>query len=188
MISGVVAALDANVLVPIVACDFLLTAFDLGIFEPVVSAEVLIEVERTLIEGFPHLDPAAIEHRVESMRIALEDQTIDTSSVEGVPDTINAKDRHVVAAALEGEASVIVTNDSALRSEIGASDLEIEARDVDAFVQQLWQDAATEVEAVVAELIAKRRRHPVTQAEMVEQLRLRFPSMVQDLGQGGLRS
>ncbi len=52
MISGVVAALDADVLVPIVACDFLLTAFDLAIFEPVVSAEVLEEVERTLIGDF----------------------------------------------------------------------------------------------------------------------------------------
>ena len=75
MIPGVVAALDADVLVPIVASDFLLTAFDLGIFEPVVSIEVLAEVERTLIEDFPHLDPVAIRHRVESMRVVLEDQT-----------------------------------------------------------------------------------------------------------------
>ena len=130
MIPGVVAALDADVLVPIVASDFLLTAFDLGIFEPVVSIEVLAEVERTLIEDFPHLDPVAIRHRVESMRVVLEDQTIDTSSVKGVPDAINAKDRHVVAAALEGEASVIVTNDSALRSEIDASDLELDSADL----------------------------------------------------------
>jgi hypothetical protein len=43
----IVAVLDADVLVPIVACDFLLTAFDLGLFEPVVSAEVLAEVERS---------------------------------------------------------------------------------------------------------------------------------------------
>ncbi len=31
-----VAALDADVLVPILCCDFLLTAFDLGLYEPVV--------------------------------------------------------------------------------------------------------------------------------------------------------
>lgn len=48
-----VAVLDANVLVPIVACDFLLTAFDLHIFEPIVSATVLHEVERTLIASRP---------------------------------------------------------------------------------------------------------------------------------------
>ncbi len=58
-----VAALDANVLVPIVACDFLLTAFDHGLFEPVVSAAVLDEVERTLLEDFPHIDPDGLRRR-----------------------------------------------------------------------------------------------------------------------------
>ena len=54
------AALDADVLVPILSCDFLLTAFDLGLYEPVVSTEAIAEVERNLIEGFPHLDPASL--------------------------------------------------------------------------------------------------------------------------------
>lgn len=44
-----VAALDADVLVPILPCDFLLTAFDVGLYEPVVSTEALVEVERNLI-------------------------------------------------------------------------------------------------------------------------------------------
>ena len=37
------AALDARVLVPILGCDFLLRAFDSGIYEPVVAAGVLNE-------------------------------------------------------------------------------------------------------------------------------------------------
>ena len=89
-----VVVLDANVLVPIVACDFLLTAFDLQLFEPIVSATVLQEVERTLIEEFPHLDPSGLLRRVEHMRGALADQTVDTEVIDGVPDTINTKDRH----------------------------------------------------------------------------------------------
>ncbi len=64
-----VAALDADVLVPIVACDFLLTAFDHGLFEPVVSAMVLDEVERTL--DFTHIDPDGLRRRVAYMRVAL---------------------------------------------------------------------------------------------------------------------
>ena len=149
MSPGGIVALDANVLVPIVACDFLLTAFDLGVFEPVVSTEVIVEVERALVEDHPHLDPLAIERRVGSMRMVLEDQIIDTASVEGGPDGINAKDRHVVAAALEGEASMIVTNDSALRREIDASDLGIEVSDLDALGGQLWRDTPDGVEAVI---------------------------------------
>ena len=52
-----VAALDADVLVPIVVCDFLLTAFDHGLYEPVVSSAVLEDVERALIEDFPDSTP-----------------------------------------------------------------------------------------------------------------------------------
>jgi hypothetical protein len=37
---------------PILSCDFLLTAFDLGLYEPVVSNEALVEIERNLIEDF----------------------------------------------------------------------------------------------------------------------------------------
>jgi len=63
-----VAAIDANLLVPIVACDFLLTAFDYGVFEPIVSTTVLDEVERTLIDDFPHVDPNGLRRRVAHMR------------------------------------------------------------------------------------------------------------------------
>jgi hypothetical protein len=66
--AGIVAALDANVLVPILACDFLLTAFDLGAYEPVVSEDVLGEVERNLREDFPKLDRADVAYRVASRR------------------------------------------------------------------------------------------------------------------------
>lgn len=118
----VVTALDADVLVPIVACDFILTAFDHGLIEPVVSVVALAEVERGLIEDLPHLGPDVIAHRVGSMRTVLEDPIFDTSSAGGVPDAINVKD-HVVQAALAAEADLIVTNDAPLRSEVAASGL-----------------------------------------------------------------
>ncbi len=172
-----VVVLDANVLVPIVSCDFLLTAFDLQLFEPIVSSTVLDEVERTLIEEFPRLDPGVLLRRVEQVRDALADQTVDTEVVDGVPDTINAKDRHVVAAALAAEAIVVVTNDDALRSEIAASGLDLEPLNGDAFVMRLWEASSAEVGEVVDALIAKRRRRPVTPTEMAEQLRLHFPTM-----------
>lgn len=101
-----VVALDADVLVPIVACDFLLAAFDLGLYEPVVSMAVLGEVERALLEDHPHLNPEAVRYRVAAMRDALEDQLIDAAGVR-VPAAINPKDRHVVGAALLGEATVL---------------------------------------------------------------------------------
>lgn len=120
-----VAALDADVLVPILSCDFLLTAFDLGLFEPVVSTEVLVEVERNLVENFPHLDPGSLRRRVDQMRHALEDHLVDPGSLHGIPDAINPKDRHVVAAALAGEASIVVTNDKRLRAETEEAEIDL---------------------------------------------------------------
>lgn len=57
---GPTAVLDTDVLVPVAACDFLLTAFDHGLYEPIVSTAALAEIERTLIEDFPHLNPDGI--------------------------------------------------------------------------------------------------------------------------------
>lgn len=172
-----VVVLDANVLVPILACDFLLTAFDLQLFEPIVSAAVLQEVEHTLIEEFPHLDPGGLLRRVAHMRAALADQTIDTGVADGVPDTINTKDRHVIAAALAAEATVVVTNDNALRSEIAASGLGLEPLDSDTFAMRLWEASPADVREVVDALVAKRRRRPVSPEEMAEQLRVHLPTM-----------
>ncbi len=172
-----VVVLDANVLVPIVACDFLLTTFDLQLFEPIISSTVLDEVERNLIEDFPHLDPAGLVRRVAHLRASLADQTIETGVLDGVPDTINTKDRHVIAAALAAEATVVVTNDNALRSEIAASGLGLEPLDADTFAMRLWEASPADVREVVDALVAKRRRRPVLPEEMAEQLRVHFPTM-----------
>jgi len=172
-----VVVLDANILVPIIACDFLLTAFDRHLIEPIVSEFVLDEVERTLIEDFPRLDPTALRRRVGHMRIALTDQTIDTAAREMVPATINSKDRHVVAAALMAEATVVVTNDVTLRAEIAAGGLDhLEPVDADAFALRLWRGSPAEVSGVIDAMVAKRRKL-LSAAAMVEQLRQHFPSM-----------
>lgn len=174
----VVAVLDANLLVPIVACDFLLTGFDHHLIEPIVSSTSLDEIERTLIEDFAHLDPDGLRRRVAEMRTVLEDQTVDTSSVPNLPATINTKDRHVVAAALAAEAAVVVTNDTDLRSEIAGSRLDLESLDGDTFVLRLWDASPGDVSAVIDAMISKRHRRPLSDAQMAAQLRIHFPSMV----------
>ena len=160
-----VASLDANVLVPIVPCDFLLTAFDLGLYEPIVSTTALEEIERALAEDFPQLDIAAIRRRLAAMRTVLADQTLDGDTSDA-PDTVNEKDRHVVSAARRAGAQLIVTNDRRLRDEIAAADVDLCAVDLDAFAWRLWESSPAGVVRVVDELVRKRRRRPVTRAEM----------------------
>lgn len=50
--SNLVAVLDADLLVPILSCDLLLSAFDLDLYRPVVTATILAETERNPIEDF----------------------------------------------------------------------------------------------------------------------------------------
>ncbi|MEZ5350943.1 MAG: PIN domain-containing protein [Microthrixaceae bacterium] len=171
------AALDADVLVPILSCDFLLTAFDLGLYEPVVSTEVLAEVERNLIEDFPHLDPASLRRRVRQMRDALDDQVVSTGSLDSVPEAINPKDRHVIAAALVGEASTVVTNDKRLRAEIEDADIGLAAMSTDDFATHLWTLMPDDVTEVINTLVAKRTKRPVTADELMEAMRRPFPTM-----------
>ena len=59
-----IAVLDADVLVPILSCDLLLSSFDHGLYQPVVTHRILDEVTRSLAVDFPALDRPAIASRV----------------------------------------------------------------------------------------------------------------------------
>ena len=76
------------------------------------------------------------------MRAALDDQTVDTQVVEGLPDMINAKDGHVIAAALVAQATIVVTNDNALRSEIAGSGLDLESGRVRSAKPSSWRTSS----------------------------------------------
>ncbi len=100
--------LDACVLVPHPLFDTLLRLADAGLFRPLWSDQILIEVERTLTlkRG---LTPHKARRRIDQMRRAFPE-----ALVEGYDDLIPAmtndpKDRHVVAAAVFSGANLIVT-------------------------------------------------------------------------------
>ena len=100
--------LDACVLVPHPLFDTLLRLADVGLFRPLWSDQILVEVERTLT-GKRGLSAQKARHRVRQMARAFPD-----AMVEGYEDLIPAmtndpKDRHVLAAAVRSGASLIVT-------------------------------------------------------------------------------
>lgn len=175
-----VVALDAEVLVPILSCDFLLTAFGLGLYEPVVSTTVLDEVERALLEDHPHLDPTAVADRVAAMRDVLADHVIDTDGTD-VPIGINAKDRHVVSAALLGEATILTTNDTALRNEVRTAVPALTPFSIDEFGSRLYRESPGDLSAVIDSLVAKRTRPPISRDELLSALGYVVPSVAERL-------
>lgn len=141
------------------------------------STEAIAEAERNLIEDFPHLDPAGLRRRVGQMRDALDDQLVDPGSVDDVPAAINPKDRHVVAAALAGEASIVVTNDKRLRAETETAEAGLLAMSADDFATHLWILMPDDVDEVISALVAKRTKRPVTGEALIEAMRATFPTM-----------
>ncbi|MGQ0432947.1 MAG: hypothetical protein ACT452_11155 [Microthrixaceae bacterium] len=180
--STLVAVLDADVLVPILSCDLLLSAFDADLYRPVVTATILDEVERNLIAAFTHLDPVALRSRVAQVAAALSLHTYGAGDVTGVAvATVNRKDRHVAAAALAHGADLVVSNDRRLRREINALDQPLQAVTGDEFAQQLLADQPDGIDAVIDALVAKRRRRPVTRNELLDQLARSFPAFAVEM-------
>ena len=177
-----VAVLDADVLIPILTCDLLLTAFDYDLYRPIITVTILDEVERNLVDAFTHLDPAVLRDRVAQVAAALSLHTHDEGDVNAVTvATVNRKDRHVAATALQHDADLIVSNDRRLRREINALDQPLQAVTADEFAQQLLADQPDGIDAAIDALVAKRTRRPITRIELVDQLSATFPGFAAEL-------
>lgn len=176
--AGPLAVLDADVLVPILSCDLLLTAFDHDLYQPLVTPKILDEVERNLLRAFPHLNPDPLRRRVEQMRRTLALHTRPDTDGGDAVEGINHKDRHVAAAALASDAGIVVTNDRRLRREIDALGRRLRAASADDFTVGLLALDRDGIEHVVDALISKRIRRPVSRHELLDQLAGTLPSFV----------
>lgn len=180
--STLVAVLDADVLVPILSCDLLLSAFDQDLYRPVITVTILDEVERNLVDAFTHLDPLALRSRVAQVAAALSLHTHDEGDITAAAvATVNRKDRHVATTALKHGAELVVSNDRRLRREINALDQPLQAVTADEFAQQLLADQPDGIDTVIDALVAKRTRRPITRIELADQLTASFPGFAAEL-------
>lgn len=105
------AILDACVLVPMPLCDTLLRlAEEPAAFRPLWSNEILQEVAGAMVKKLGKTTKQA-QHRIEQMQEAFPEALVSVppgllKAIDCMPD---AKDRHVLAAAIKGGAHAIVT-------------------------------------------------------------------------------
>lgn len=104
----IVAVLDTCVLAPTPLCDTLLRlAEEPAFYTPKWSVDILRELRSTLQRmGYT---PAQAERRIAAMTGAFEDAPVDAYEPLIDAMTNHTKDRHVLAAAVRGEAQVIIT-------------------------------------------------------------------------------
>lgn len=151
--------LDACVLVPIRLATTLLWLAEAEFFQPVWSDEILDEVERNLPKvGVPEDRAAA---RVGMMRDAFGAEAL----IDGFDDLIDTmpcdpKDRHVLAAAVRGEASRIVTFNLRDFPEASASRLGVEVVHPEEFLATLLVEDADVVLATLSREAEALRRPP----------------------------
>jgi rRNA-processing protein FCF1 len=182
-VAGPVAVLDADVLVPILSCDLLLSAFDADLYQPVVTAMILGEVERTLRTDFGHLDPEALGRRARQVRTVLAFHTRSDPVVTDAVVGVNAKDRHVAALAIAAQVDVVVSNDGRLRRQLDQLAPPVPAANADRFALRLLHQDRNAMHETLAAMVAKRRRPPVTRNELIGQLAGAFPHFTAALRQ-----
>jgi len=105
------AVLDACVLVPMALCDFLLRlAEEPALYRPLWSVDILNELSRTLQEKMKKT-PEQAEWRLSQMQSAFPEAMVSfpTDLIKGMDCVPDPQDRHVLAAAVMGRASAIIT-------------------------------------------------------------------------------
>jgi len=160
------ALYDANVLYPAPLRDFLINLALTGIYRARWSAGIHDEWKRNLLLNRPDLTPEHVDRTSSLMDAAVPDALVTDygSLVEGL-DLPDEDDRHVLAAAIKCNASVIVTFNvkDFPKSVLGVFD--IEPSHPDDFIADLWDlDKAAVLEAAQRQRISlKNPPHSVQQ-------------------------
>lgn len=91
---------------------------------------------------------------------------------------VDPGDRHVVAAAVQAGASIIVTSNIRHFPDSDLRPLKIEAQSIDTFLMMLYRDAPTTVEEIINAQASALQRPPLTVTEVLDTLALHAPNFV----------
>lgn len=173
-----VALLDADVLHPHISVDLLLRLAERRLYRPAWSEEILTEVRDSLVRR--GIDAAKVDRRLDAMRDAFPEAMRPGVGrfLSAVPTTVDAGDRHVVAAALAARAEAIVTRNVSDFAPADLFELGIEVQSLDAFLVNQWTLDPQVVLDALREMEEDRTRPPRTEAEILDALAALAPSFV----------
>lgn len=103
------AVLDANVLYPFSLRDTLLRLAELELYTPLWSDRILEEMSRSLVEH--RITEGQAGRIVQAMRVTFEEAEVGAAEIARLEPamTDDAKDRHVLAAAVAADSELVVT-------------------------------------------------------------------------------
>ena len=163
--------LDACVMLPQNLNNVLLTLAEHGLFMPIWTDALLGEVEKNLV-GKLGANSEQARHRIEQMRVAFPFAEDEASGYERLVDamTNDAKDRHVVAAAVRSGAALIVTANLKDFPPEALDSFGVESVHPDEFLlDQLGLDRGRVLDALEL-LVSRNRRTPKSLPELLDAL------------------
>jgi len=163
------AVLDACVLYPAALRDTL--------YRPLWSADILAELERSLVQS-GRIEVAPARRLVAAIRRAFEDAEVD--GYEHLIDSIaiSTSDCHVAAAAIVGGARVIVTLNVRDFPSLGLAPYQIEVQSPDLFLQRLLALDPDTMIRVIEEQAADLVNPPLTVNDVLDELAIFAPEFV----------
>ena len=174
---SLLALLDSCVLVPAGLSDTLFYANLAHLYRMRFSPEILEEARRTLVNKLNISEEGA--QRIISKITENFDESIVTgyeSRIDKMP--INAKDRHVLAAAVICKAQIVVTQNLKHFPQRLLDPFEIEALSPDRFLLQLFHSDPESIAVVLKTQAMRLYKPPKTELEVLENLRLFAPNFV----------
>lgn len=172
--SGRAVVLDACALVPIRLTQTLLWLAEAGVFELLWSERILDEVRRNLPKL--GLTPERAAHRVSRMRDAFGEAALVGDFDHLIADmTCDAKDRHVLAAAVRAEAGLVVTFNLKDFPPASTTDLGIDVVHPDNFLISLLLEDPVEVLEALRRGCAELKNPPQTASQFLGSLTATVP-------------
>ncbi|MCI1211850.1 PIN domain-containing protein [Bifidobacterium tibiigranuli] len=160
------AVLDANIFFHIWILDALLTVADDGLFEPLWSDEIMAEIRRNLPKAWKHATTAEIDAFLGTVNEAYPYAQVPDwrNHLDGLalPDP---DDRHVLAAARAGGATIIVTINLADFPPKTLEKYGIRAEHPDTFLSRIYDESPEAVRHAITRMASRKRHPPRTMVE-----------------------
>lgn len=172
--ASLIVVLDANVLYPFTLRDTLLRAAEVGLCQPRWTTDILDEMERNLVANNVMPADDATRLRTTMEEVFPEADVTDYQSFIAAAKN-DAKDRHVVAAAIKAGASMIVTSNL---KDFHPLPEGLEALSPDDFLCELLHHEPASLIRVLQQQAADLTRPSITFDDLLERLEKVTPTFV----------
>jgi hypothetical protein len=166
-----IALLDANVLIPAAPRDLLLRLVPFGLYSPLWTSRIRDEVERNLVNAGV-TTPEGASRLTQRLRSAFPHALVSDYDFLIDQMTNHPGDRHVVAAAVHAEASVIVTSNLRHFPATALAPHRIRALSIDDFLCELVSRAPEVFSRIVKEQAMSLRRPALSVRDVLYSLAL----------------